>query len=339
MGFREDAKAEGYTDAEIDNYLQAQGRGAEARATSPSPVTYSRTGVRSQAGAEVPYQGAADAPEGPMGPFDLRDPTVVAGSLLAGPVAEGAQFGRAFLGNALARMAGRGVESAAPGLGSSASRAAEAVGEYAMHKVPGASEANLLRRVFGALRSPARAASEPAIERTAQAGGRMAKEAVRQFGKGATVTENGSRYVIRDAGGVKIGSGDTFQEAIKAGHENLGTARKAFRGPKVPSEAPKPMGRVVGEIKPRPGTAASRVMSAEEQAAARARGREISPTKSPNAMAGKSNAKLAREAAYRAKLKGGQSFENLPRGSAERAAAAREEAARLKAKFAAMRKE
>jgi len=87
--------------------------------------------------------------------------------------------------------------------------------------------------------------------------------------------------------------------AGKAAAEARMAARRAPEPPE-PAPAAKPRARSARPRRPAQG----KTMSAAEQAAARAKGRSISPTSSPQAMRGASGPALARRAAYRERLMG-----------------------------------
>lgn len=269
---REGAKAAGYTDEEIDQYLVSQGLGSEARATSPqvATVTYSRTGVPTgPGGAEMPYQGPADT--GVEKPAFYQDPVELPGVILAGPAGAARS---ALTGSIASRIGGAAVPSLA-----------RHAGEFALEEAGGlpARIAMRLGKVFGRGAETAPASADVAANARQVLGkpfNRFAQQAEEEAaGKARTAIKQAERSMTP--------SERRGLEAAKRVKSKPAEGLAEEAKPKVKPSRPK-------KVKT---PTQSRAMSAQEQAAARAKGRSIQPTKSPNAMQGASGPKLARRAA------------------------------------------
>lgn len=244
------------TDEEISDFIASEVGSSAARASSygPSGVPLGPTGQA------LPYQGSMGGPNIEK-PNPFMDPLEYIGAFAPGP--------RSFFGagarlaeSVAARAAAKAGATAAPEAGSAAGRVATVLAKHGAEHIPIVGNVLRAKRLASELSSALGAGAKEAEKEVTSAVGRLAKEAQRQFGKGTTVTEGAGRYVIRDAGGLKIGSGDTFKEAIDSAHASLGTVRKAIR-----TAVEKPMGRVVGEIKPAARAVEKAVGAAESRVA------------------------------------------------------------------------
>lgn len=131
---------------------------------------------------------------------------------------------------------------------------------------------------------------------TLRAGGR------RVFGRGNFDDLVNETRGVASAGSPvnKAGARQVAKRLERVGSRSGGPRMESSPPKSAPKKAPKPKPKGKATIHPI-GTAQSRVMSAQEQAAAREAGRAVAPTRSPGAMRGASGPELERRAAARAR--------------------------------------